>query len=453
LSFYLWNSSGEIINQTLVEVSGISNSSNFTVYNLGSGTYNWNCYAGDLKNNFGFAVNNFSMTIGGVVSLLNSPLDNNYTNLNNTNFSCSVESISDYELVNVTFSLWNSSDLIYDETKEISGFDNDSVFNYSFEYGDNYVWNCLGVNNNSDADFGNSNFSVVYDLSLPNISLNSPASGSSYTTNSQSVNFDFNVSDNLNISCELIVNNVAVNSSDLMNITNYSFTNVYTPGTYNWEINCTDLAGNIGNSSQWSFVVNSPASGSSSSPGGGSSSGGGGGSKMLTHTFTNFNVGKDTSRSLKVNDKIKISYDDETHIINLDLLSENSVVVTVSSEAQTFTLNLGNEKKVDLDGDDYYDLNIKLNKIENNMGEINVKRIKELIVFENKNVEEPILSPEENETAGITGAVVGDINNKDYIILLLEIVVILLIVFLGYYVIHGMGKGYGKEAKTKSKRK
>ena len=103
----------------------------------------------------------------GVV--LDSPEDGNVTSVNTTfsydmNFTCNSSSV--YNLSNVTFYLWNSTgNLTYNETLNISGVDNSSVFNYTFSVNDTYVWNCLAVNNYSNSSWAKNNFSMMLNVS------------------------------------------------------------------------------------------------------------------------------------------------------------------------------------------------------------------------------------------------------------------------------------------------
>ncbi|MBN2422477.1 hypothetical protein JXB41_04580 [Candidatus Woesearchaeota archaeon] len=109
-----------------------------------------------------------------------------------------------------------------------------------------------------------SSYNITIDRTAPYLVLVSPPEGS--LINISSIDFVFNVSDNLdvNISCVLYVNNytslgeqynetVFVNNNSLGNITLSNFSN----GNYSWLVNCTDNASNYNLSSERNFEVNS----------------------------------------------------------------------------------------------------------------------------------------------------------------------------------------------------
>jgi hypothetical protein len=129
----------------------------------------WLFYSGQ---NISSGSNNFSrinlfdaiqfMEVGVV---LDSPENGNVTFVNETfthdrNFTCNSSSI--YNLTNVTFNLWNSTgDLTHNESLNITGFGNSSVFNYTFSQNDTYVWNCLVFNNNTNSSWAKNNFTLT----------------------------------------------------------------------------------------------------------------------------------------------------------------------------------------------------------------------------------------------------------------------------------------------------
>lgn len=100
--------------------------------------------------------------------------------------------------------------------------------------------------------------------------------------------------------------------------------------------------------------------GSSSSSGGG---GGGSSSGGLTYTVSanQFLVGY--SRELSLNDRIKVVVDAELHYVKLVEMTATTVSINVSSDTQQATLSIGDLRKFDVDGDNNYDLSVKLNSI------------------------------------------------------------------------------------------
>ncbi|MBT4165683.1 S8 family serine peptidase [archaeon] len=433
VSFYLWNSSGLFYNESK-DVSGISNSSVFNYSFSVEDDYSWNCFVYDDKSNLGFADSNFSFSIANVVTILDSPENNSYVN-QAVNFSCNLTSAGSYILSNASFYLWNSSGLYYNESKDVSGISNSSVFNYSFSVEDDYSWNCLGFNNNSESDWGNNNFSVGYDVSDVNVSLNGPSDGVSYSSNSQSVVFYYNVSDNNEVAnCSLVVGGV-VSSSNLTidkSSSNLTFVQSFVPGTYNWNINCSDDAGNVGNSSSRSFTVIAVASPSVSSSGGG---GGGGGSSTKTYVLTSVESSEVNIKKLNKNDKIKFAFFDEVageHILTVTKINSDSVELVVRSDVINLKLGIGQSIKLNLTSPDYYDLYLKLNSIVDGKVELVIQTINEKILSHDisiggKSVDDSVLEEDVSDGAD---SLVYEIGKLRYVIFILIVIIVVFIVSL-----------------------
>jgi len=369
VTFYLWNSTG-IANISRTDVSGRYSSVQFSLSNLPYENYKWNCLFYDKKNNSVFASSNFSLIIGRVLTTLVSPATNNYTNLNNTNFNCSSQSETNSNLANVTFYLWNSSALIYNLTRNVSGIYNSTIFNYNFSQEDNYKWSCLSINNNSNS-FLAANSTITYDVTKPSIILISPDDATSSETGAY--NFTFNVSDNYNISeCYLIFDGRVINLNTASTTqTNGMYNSSLGTGSHTWSINCTDLAGNLNNSASRSLTVTSSAC---TSCGGG---GGGGGSSYSTYSISENQVEAGYTQNLKKDDRIKFIAAGENHILKIKNLALNNVEITIESNPVSLTLSVGDEKKINLDNDEYFDLYLKLNSIISDKANITLRSIHE----------------------------------------------------------------------------
>ncbi|MFH1801816.1 MAG: hypothetical protein ABH864_00005, partial [archaeon] len=94
----------------------------------------------------------------------------------------------------------------------------------------------------------------------------------------------------------------------------------------------------------------------------------------------------------KIRFKINLDKKTETHLLKLDELLEDRVVLTLSSEPQTFYLSVNESKKIDLNNDNYYDLEIFLATIQDNFADLKIDKIHEEKII--SNVEEPSISPE-----------------------------------------------------------
>ncbi|MBI2451913.1 S8 family serine peptidase [Candidatus Pacearchaeota archaeon] len=548
LTFYLWNSTSDIINQSSKIISGGQYNFEINLTNLSFLDYRWNCLYYDENKNLAFANSNFTLIITSVTVNLISPSDGTKTNTNQT-YQCNATSSSN--LANATFYLWNSTNTeITKITNNVSGSSNSSSFNANFGLEGNYKWNCFFANTEGQGNFALSNFTIEYDLTKPTINITSPLNNSwnnignfnvtlnengscSYSLNrginnismnlsdnrnffasnstliqdvaynvtyycndsagnlivsdliffnidktqpnvslispdnefsatgTTTIDFVYNVTDNLNItSCVLILNSasVAANSSAI-NTTGNSTNKIshsVSAGSYNWQINCTDQANNIGNSSSRSLTINVQTS--SDGGGGGGSGAGDGGTTATTSQFyiiTGSELFSGATKELRKNDKINFTIQEdyernEEHILTLENISENSIVILIQSEIIKITLFVGQEIKVNLTSLEYYDLYLKLEKIENGKASITIKAIREKIIGEKMETDEKTI---ENGSSLIKDEV-GDEDGKDgktdiFITVGLTISFIIILIFVGI-LIHEF---FDKKRSDKKKRK
>src|SRR3989338_10739612 len=94
---------------------------------------------------------------------------------------------------------------------------------------------------------------INYDSILQEVNLLSPKNSSPYESDSQEIIFSFNVSDENEISnCSLFVNGVFILLNSSIS-SDGSFVYIFSPENYFWNVNCSDAAGNIGNSLKTNF--------------------------------------------------------------------------------------------------------------------------------------------------------------------------------------------------------
>ncbi len=375
LTIKLWNSTNYLINSTSFNATSNSLTVQLNLTNLSRDTYTWNCFAYDSQGNNAYATSNYTFIRPLIHTTLESPLDNTYSNTNSTNFTCNSYSSSNSSLSNVTFYLWNSSTLIHNSTKNISGESNESNFNYTFSNQGNYTWNCKAINNQSDSNFADSNYTFIYDSIFPNITLISPANSYS-STGTTSITFQYNVSESYLENCSLIINNAIdqTNSSINQSITN-SFIKSLSAGTYNWKINCTDSANNIANSSQRTITINAQSSGSSGS--GGSS--GGGRAVSTTYTISDSEIRQGISKKLPIGGEINFNIKNKSHELKINKILDNKVILTIQSNPINLTLKPNQIRKINFDDDLYYDFFIKLDSINFYKANITIQEIHEKI--------------------------------------------------------------------------
>lgn len=214
----------------------------------------------------------------------------------------------------------------------------------------------------------NSNFSLSENVS-PNVTLVSPIDDYSETSSSASIDFKFNVSDDSDIAnCSLYVNGANYSNSSSVNksLTNKISVSGIAPGSYDWYVGCYDVVGNLGNSSNNSFVVDAPVVATST-----------GGGSVYYPTDNNINLGY--SQKLFSGARVKFNLNGEIHQLRLNSVSSDYVNITVSSNPQAFSLRVGESKKLDLNEDSFYDLIVKLNSISSTVANVTVTRIREAI--------------------------------------------------------------------------
>lgn len=425
----VWNSTSSIINQTNISSTNsfAQLQSNIT---LGYGSYVWNCQAFDKKGNSGIAASNFSVIVSRVLTTLESPQDNYYTNQNSTTFNCSAQ--SQVSLTNLTFFIWNSTNsLVYNTSVNISGTANSNNFNYNLTQENNFSWNCLAFNNETNSSYAPSNKTITLDQTSPSINLISPSNGDSSSTGTTTVTFTYNLTETNPSNCSLIINN-AIDQTSSTIYTNQSntFSKSLSAATYSWSINCTDLANNKQNSSTRTITINAASVQNENLGGGGSGGGGGSSTAATTLTLSSTEIESGVTKSIKENDKIKFTdKNSQNHTLTLVQIIGNTTKITIESDPITLTLEKGETKKINLNNDEFYDLEITLKSINFGKAEITLKTIREGIPIK-------IIS-ESNQTSTnetVEETPKTDMKNyfekKDAWIALLAIIIIILMVLL-----------------------
>jgi hypothetical protein len=110
-----------------------------------------------------------------------------------------------------------------------------------------------------------------------------------------------------------------------------------------------------------------------------SSGGGGGGTSTLTYVLTAEQLSSGFTKLMAKNERLKFAINNVNHYLTINSVSTDSATITVNSTSQTLTLNVGENKNFELTDDNYYDINVKLVRINSNKSEIYIKAIKEEI--------------------------------------------------------------------------
>ena len=253
ITFFLWNSS--LVYNKTESITGNFNQSVFNYTFSSEGDYSWYCEGFDNLSNSDYSLNyTFKYDTTKPSLEIVSPINNSW--YNGLKFNVSSNEALDL--------CWFKLNSLNNSMAEL----NDTYFYYNEDY-DEGSYNVTFFCNDSA---GNLNYSSIYFFHIektnPLILLISPINN--YETTITSIDFDFEVSDGLNISsCELILtgedDSVTGNQSIIINDSESTITKTLSRGDYNWRINCTDQAGNEGTNGTRAFTI----AGISGSGGGG----------------------------------------------------------------------------------------------------------------------------------------------------------------------------------------
>jgi hypothetical protein len=134
----------------------------------------------------------------------------------------------------------------------------------------------------------------------------------------------------------------------------------------------------------------------------------GGSSSSITTNLFNVNddeLKKGYSRSLFSGDRLRFNVGRFIHHLTVNYVRSNSAKITVSSTPQSRIMNVGEDWKVDVNNDGYYDIIITLEKIVGTRTEIEVKSINEkistteevILIVEEEEKKEPIIQEESEQ--------------------------------------------------------
>ncbi len=190
----------------------------------------------------------------GVPSVtLTSPVNNNFTNLNNITFACyanntNLENISLFHNISQAYGI--------NQTNNVSGADADTEFNVTEIPEGEYLWNCLAYDVSDNSAFATNNFTVTVDTITPNVSIGINDTTPEFSISS--VFIDWNASDKnlhtqyMNITYQngTLILNSTNNSVDIILTT----TNLSVKGTYTINAFANDSASNS-NTTTITFTV------------------------------------------------------------------------------------------------------------------------------------------------------------------------------------------------------
>ena len=348
----LFNSTSDQIN------SGTSTTSplfvNFT--GLSDGVYYFNATINDTYGNSN-STSTRTVTLDTTYPLIDygTGLESDGAKVSQSNVYVNV-SVTETNEASITFRIYNSTG----EVNSTTYTDGTRTINWISLSDGIYTYNATVID-----DAGNLNTTstrtITLDSSNPVITLITPADSASSTTSAY--NFTFNVTDDQTISnCSLILDGSIINTLTSVNIsggTNGMYNSSLSVAAHTWSINCTDLAGNVGDSSTRTLIVTSASTTTTTS----SSSGGGG---YPNYRPKEEDLNKGYQKLMYKNWGVSFKLQNESHAFKVEDVSETSAKISISSETQEAILSIGEEKRFELSGDNYYDVLVKLNSIDSN---------------------------------------------------------------------------------------
>ncbi len=475
-TLYVWNSTGALINTTVQNISGTVNTTNFSYNFLSEEVHSWNCLFVTITSLEQFANTNFTVTYDVTRPRVNitTPANNSWQNKGNLNVTLNENGscLASFTggVTNITLS--SNDNRIFNAT------------NITLTHGTSY--NASYYCNDSAGNFNRSTVqSFTADLTGANVTLLAPNNSHNLTASSTNFVFNYSIVDEINISsCSLILNGaVNLTNSSITNISaNHSFTQTLSAAAYTWIVNCTDEAGNIGNSSARTITLSAPASdsGSSSSGGGG---GGGGGAAVITSTTyrpTLSDAQQGYTRPLKPSDSIKVSIpsvpsavtgsgtgagsgvvNTTEHTVTVDNVTATSAYITVRSNPIKIVLNVGQSAKLNFTSAMYYDLFVKLENIVGTSANVTIRVISELIPASDSSSISSFITNrtnnatmQDNENATSSGQ--GDSGKKSkrvWIIIIIILIILGIIAAISIYLFkywRGLEKKTGNSEKDES---
>ena len=364
ITFRLWNATNSV-NVTSWDTSESTERVNITINLDYNSNYTYSFEAWDAKNNSILSAN-YTISAGAFCINLNSPTNNSYTNKNENNFTCSTYVRHDKTLKNVSLFIWNDSDLVYNEPRDISGTSNSSLFNYTFDKEGNYSWGCLAFNNESE-NSSSENSSIIYDASVPNIAN---VTSDSITENSFVISW--NTTDVANATVYYGVSGDVTNMKESENFSrNHLFTldNLSSGTAYYYNFTNCDLAGNCNTSTLYNtstsniVIANKPNSG-------------GGESDTQTYRASFVDLIEGYNKSLKRGDKISFDMPNgERRTLILKGIADNIVRLIVRNEAVDLDLTEGDSRILKLLGMNDYDLLVHINNVKRSQVEISIRAV------------------------------------------------------------------------------
>lgn len=184
-----------------------------------------------------------------------------------------------------------------------------------------------------------------------------------------------------------------------------SLTGLDSSTLYHYNVTSCDAAGNCNSTSRYNFTTSSAGTSSTEDTSGGAA----GAESYWTMTYaapTNDTTlkTKGYTQALAKRNRMKIKVGSDYHYVGIISVTSTEAVINVTSTPQTATFKVGETKKFEVTDDDYYDLSITLNSINNSKANITAYLIYEKMPEEAASQAGGATTASGNKTLGVTGA-------------------------------------------------
>ncbi len=370
---FWYNASGGVAGTVLTSISNTSasqtvfESATYDISGLSDvSTYNFTCSSYNGTTVFATAVSNVTVDNTGANSTFVVPATNS-NNSGNINVNVSVSDTLG-TINSVYFNITNSTGTqkaFLQASNPGSSYYNYTVITNTTGYPDGDYNITIYANDT----LGNLNDSIKRQITIDNTAPSVSLSKSSSDKDSITISISITEATS-GVSGTCSVDGTGATSSGTGTSQTLTASSLTCGYDYIYTATCTDKAGNSGSGS---------VTASTAGCGGGGTTGGTTSDWTGTYIVDDEKAEKGFSERRKEKERIRISVNNQNHHIGVVKIENNKVTINVSSETQQATLQVGDEEKFEVDDDDYYDIYVKLNSIEENEANLTIQKIHELI--------------------------------------------------------------------------
>ncbi len=112
------------------------------------------------------------------------------------------------------------------------------------------------------------------------------------------------------------------------------------------------------------------------------------------------------NKQLSNNERARLLISGEIHHVGVKSIGDSSVTVEVSSNPQEVTLDVGETRRFEISGDNYYDLSVTLNSIIGNKADLTMNAIHEAVETTDVEQQDPTGTGEINDSEGKSGRMI-----------------------------------------------